>query len=207
MLIVDAHWTPKRNLVVIQCPCGLQFRHPSTRWKATCPGCHESENLRDLRNGHVRLDCAFERIGFYTTRGPYGVFSNFSPHAFQAKGERWPTSEHYFQAMKFEGTEHVDAVRNAPSPKEAARRGRQRTRPLRPDWEDVKDDVMRAALDAKFSSHPDLAEILLATCSAEIIEETRRDYYWGCGTKRTGRNMLGKLLVELREQLRQRELM
>ena len=42
-------------------------------------------------------------IEFYSTRGPYGAFSNFSPHGFELDGHWWPTSEHYFQAQKFAG--------------------------------------------------------------------------------------------------------
>lgn len=59
-------------------------------------------------------------ISFYTTRDAHGSFSNFSRHGFTLKGFWWPTSEHYFQAQKFAGTEHEEAVRRARTPKEAA---------------------------------------------------------------------------------------
>ena len=65
-----------------------------------------------------------EVIHFYSTSGEYGGFSNFSRHAITIQGKRWPTSEHYFQAQKFVGTEHEDAVRNAKTPGESARMGR-----------------------------------------------------------------------------------
>jgi hypothetical protein len=65
----------------------------------------------------------------------------------------------------------------------------------------VKDDVMRRALRAKFEQHEDICDRLLATGEATLIEKTSGDYYWGCGTKGTGRNMLGVLLMELREAL------
>src|SRR5437588_10599115 len=92
-------------------------------------------------------------IHFYSTRAEYGCFSNFSPHPVRLKGRSWPTSEHYFQAQKFAGTEHEEAVRQAKSPMIAARMGRSRQRPLRADWERVKDAIMRAAVLAKFSRH------------------------------------------------------
>lgn len=144
-------------------------------------------------------------ILFYSTRErPYGCFSNFSAHSFELDGAWWPTSEHYFQAQKFAGTPYAEQVRQAPSPKEAARLGRKRTFPLRADWEQVKDETMRRAVLRKFETHADIRAILLATGDEEIIENTTTDYYWGCGTEGNGRNMLGQLLMQVRQILRER---
>ena len=60
---------------------------------------------------------------------------------------------------------------------------------------------MRDALRAKFSQHPDLKAMLLATGTAEIIEHTANDRYWGDGGDGTGKNRLGELLMELRTAL------
>src|SRR3954465_12411640 len=109
-------------------------------------------------------------IHFYRPKEPYGEFSNFSPHPIEVDGKIWPTSEHYFQAQKFAGTEHEEAVRQAKSPMIAARMGRSRERPLRPDWEVVKDDIMRDVLCAKFTQHSNLGSLLLHTGQAELIE-------------------------------------
>jgi len=79
-------------------------------------------------------------ILFYRVSAPYGEFSNFSPHPIQLKSRRRPTSEHYFQAQKFAGTEQEESVRLAKSPMVAARMGRSRERQLRSDWETVKED-------------------------------------------------------------------
>ena len=141
-------------------------------------------------------------ILFYGTKDYYGCFSNFSPHWIELDGQSWPTTEHYFQAQKFVGTPHEEAIRLAKTPKQAAQMGRDRKRPLRADWEQVKDDVMRRAVKAKFSQHPEIREVLLGTGDAEIIENAPGDYYWGCGSRGTGKNMLGIILVEVREQLR-----
>jgi ribA/ribD-fused uncharacterized protein len=146
------------------------------------------------------------RICFYRLNEPYGEFSNFSPHPFELKGKAWPTTEHYFQAQKFAGTEHEEAVRQAKSPMIAARMGRSRERPLRPDWEAVKDDIMREALEAKFSQHPGMHSLLLETGDAELIEHTRNDSYWGDGGDGSGKNRLGHLLMELRTKLRHNSL-
>lgn len=145
-----------------------------------------------------------EQIHFYRVNERYGEFSNFAPFPIELNGRRWPTSEHYFQAQKFAGTEHEEAVRLAQSPMVAARMGRSRQRPLRADWEKVKDDIMRQALRAKFTQHPKLRSLLLDTGDAELVEHATKDHYWADGGDGTGRNMLGILLMELRAELRQR---
>src|SRR3974390_1074688 len=138
-------------------------------------------------------------IHFYRVNEPYGEFSNFSPHPFGLQGKTWPTSEHYFQAQKFAGTDQEEAIRQAKSPMIAARLGRSRSHPLRPDWEKIKDDVMREALLAKFTQNPALRWLLLSTEEEELIEHTSNDRYWGDGGDGTGKNRLGQLLMELRE--------
>ena len=82
----------------------------------------------------------------------------------------------------------------------AARMGRSRKRPLRTDWESVKDAIMHEAVLAKFTQHADLRDILLGTGDSEIVEHTENDAYWGDGGDGTGKNMLGMLLMELREK-------
>ena len=142
-------------------------------------------------------------IEFYSTTGEYGCFSNFSRHSIFLKKKRWPTSEHYFQAQKFAGEPDEEEVRTAPKPAQAASMGRDRKRPLRRDWESVKEQVMLDALRAKFTQHEELKTILLGTGDAKLIEHTVNDSYWGDGGDGTGKNRLGQLLMKLREELRQ----
>ena len=92
-------------------------------------------------------------IEFYSTTGEFGCFSNFSRHSIFIKKKRWPTTEHYFQAQKFAGEPDEEAVRMASKPAQAASMGRDRKRPLRRDWESVKERVMFDALRAKFTQH------------------------------------------------------
>ena len=142
-------------------------------------------------------------IKFYREREqPYGCFSNFSKHSFVIDGKFWQTVEHYFQAQKFPGTAQEEAIQNAPAPMFAKRMGNSRDFPLRPDWNEVKDDVMRRAVRAKFEQHEDIRAILLETGDEELIEAAPNDYYWGCGADGTGRNMLGRVLMEVRDALR-----
>jgi N-glycosidase YbiA len=141
-------------------------------------------------------------IYFYGTDDTYGSFSNFSQHGFELDGLYWTTSEHYFQAQKFVGTAHLEQIRVVKTPRDAARMGRDRKRPLRPDWEEVKDDIMRKAVLQKFETHGDIREVLLSTDDAPIVENAPRDYYWGCGKDGSGKNMLGQILMEVRAILR-----
>ncbi|MEH2070590.1 MAG: NADAR family protein [Nostoc sp.] len=141
-------------------------------------------------------------IYFYSTREQYGCFSNFSPHGFELDGLYWLTSKHYFQAQKFINTPHAEQIRLVKTPKDAARMGRERTRPLRQDWEQVKDDIMRQAVLRKFQTHVDIRDILLSTGDEEIVENSPIDFYWGCGSDGSGKNMLGKILMGVRETLR-----
>mgnify|MGYP001561045895 CR=1 FL=1 len=143
-----------------------------------------------------------DAIQFYAPSGEYGCLSNHSLHPLVLKGRTWPTSEHYFQAQKFPGTAHEEAIRLEPSSTVAAEMGRDRSKPLRADWNAVKDDLMRAAVRAKFEQHADIRAILLATGDATIVEHTGNDAYWGDGGDGSGRNMLGKILMEVRTQLR-----
>jgi len=144
-------------------------------------------------------------VRFYKTIEAYGCFSNFSRHSIVLDGKTWPTSEHYFQAQKFAGTAHEEEIRLAKTPSAAAAMGRDRARPLRPDWEQVKDDVMRRAVMAKFVQNPAARGVLLSTGDMPLIEHTVNDSYWGDGGDGSGKNMLGKILCEVRETLRKND--
>jgi len=143
-----------------------------------------------------------KEIKFYRASGIYGAFSNFSPHSVYIDSRIWPTSEHYFQAMKREDHLLQEEIRQAPTPSQAARLGRSRKHPLRPNWDKkYRDMVMLHALRCKFSQHPDLLEMLQGTGDAELIEHTSNDSYWGDGGDGSGENKLGKLLMEIRSYL------
>jgi predicted NAD-dependent protein-ADP-ribosyltransferase YbiA (DUF1768 family) len=76
-------------------------------------------------------------ITFYSPKNPFGYLSNFSRDAIEYAGEVWQTSEHAFQAMKFwpHRPDLVTATRNSPGPMEAAEMGRNRSNPIRADWD------------------------------------------------------------------------
>ncbi|MEW5860502.1 MAG: NADAR domain-containing protein [Cyanobacteriota bacterium] len=146
-------------------------------------------------------------IYFYKVDDPYGCFSNFSPHGIHLLGQDWMTVEHYYQAQKFVGTEDeplIPAIACAKTPMEAATLGRDRTRHIRPDWEQVKTQIMREAVLTKFLTHLEIQSILLSTGDRPIVEDSPTDYYWGCGVEKTGQNHLGKILMSVRQEIRQR---
>ena len=127
----------------------------------------------------------------------------------------WPTVEHFYQAQKFSGVDNqvaaeaLERIRTAGSPESAARVGRtlQRTSPelIRADWNIVKEDVMRNALRAKLTRHNLVRELLLSSRTGagamEVLEDSPCDPVWGVGRDGKGGNLLGKLLMELRDEL------
>ncbi|MGL5059124.1 MAG: NADAR family protein [Microcoleus sp.] len=146
-------------------------------------------------------------IYFYKAEGPYGCFSNFSPHEIRIDGQDWLTVEHYYQAQKFVGSADeslVAAIQCVPTPREAASLGRDPNHRVRSDWEQVKISIMREAVKIKFLTHADIQTILLGTGVREIVEDSPTDYYWGCGCDKTGENHLGKILMSVRSEISQR---
>lgn len=170
------------------------------REQAREPGCGRLASSG--RPGDTPREPMPDVIEFYSPGDPYGELSNFAPFPIKLGGKRWPTSEHYFQAQKFAGTSHEEDVRRAKKPRLAAEMGRDRKRPLRRDWESVKESVMLAALRAKFTQHDDLRALLLGTGDARLVEHTANDAYWGDGGDGSGKNRLGQILASVREELR-----
>lgn len=101
--------------------------------------------------------------------------------------------------MKTHIPEEQEMVRNLPSPRDAKFAGSHVT--LRKGWIDRRNEVMLTALRAKFTQHEDLREKLLSTGDAILHENSPWDKYWGY-VGGIGLDMLGKLLMQVREELR-----
>ena len=140
-------------------------------------------------------------IKFYYTNKDFGEFSNFAKFPVKIKNKLWPTSEHYFQAMKFESKEIQEKIRKCKRPDEAARIGRDRKLKIKKNWDSSRDNVMREVVKAKFTQYEELKTLLLSTGDAKLIEHTKNDDYWADGGDGKGKNMLGKILMEVREKL------
>ncbi len=136
-------------------------------------------------------------------QGEYFFLSNFFYSPFEFDGEIYSTVEHAFQAAKTFDTEQRQSIRLAASPAQAKQMGR--AVQLRPDWEQVKFDIMLALLRLKFSQ-ADLRQKLLDTGDSELIEgNTWGDKVWGCVLYKgqwVGQNHLGKLLMQVRADIR-----
>lgn len=147
------------------------------------------------------VDYQEEILDFYSTKSAYGEFSNFALFPIELDGKIWPSSEHYYQAHKYINEEHIEWVRLASSPYEAAKRGRDITVSKREDWAQVKDLIMEKAVFKKFQTYPVLVDLLLSTNESKIFEHTRNDCYWGDCFDRSGKNKLGLLLMKIRSEL------
>lgn len=133
-------------------------------------------------------------------RGEYFFLSNFYMRNIETVNGVFPSVEHMFMAEKSTSTEDYEMIRQSSSPKEARQIGR--IIELRSDWEDVKDEIMYEACYYKFSQHEDLRQRLLATDDKVLVEGNKwGDDYWGKCTP-NGKNVLGKILMRVREELR-----
>lgn len=148
-----------------------------------------------------------ERVCFYEQ--DFYVLSNFSAFTIVWKGLRFDTSEAVYHWEKFRAysfvpdrTELMELIRLAPSAHEAFKLAEQNKDRRRPDWDDVKVDVMRGILRAKAGQHEYVRRKLLATGDRELVENSWRDDFWGWGPNHDGKNMLGKLWMEIRAELR-----
>lgn len=136
----------------------------------------------------------------------YAFLSNFHPCQVVFDGRKYANSEAAFQAAKLADPNDRVAFEGL-SPRDAKRMGRKVE--LRPDWETVKDAVMLVILRDKFTRTPRLGEMLVETGDAVLVEGNYwHDNYWGdCSCPRCrlkpGKNKLGKLLMQVRDEIRE----
>ena len=148
-----------------------------------------------------------------TTEGPvkfyvklvneYRGFTTFAPSPIVIGGKRYPTLEHYVQAMKFPGDPMwQEAIRVSPDPKKARQLGTDPAHTVRPDWDTVKEAVMLEGLREKFRQNRGLLDLLKATGARPLIEASP-DPFWGEGRTGKGKNRYGKLLEQVRTELKE----
>jgi ribA/ribD-fused uncharacterized protein len=148
-----------------------------------------------------------DEIHFYrANEKPYGVFSNLCKRTVTFEGVEYPTSEHAYQAGKARKEAVKKWLMDAPSPSLLAMAAHGLyVWDIAPDWSKIKFDRMRGVLYAKFTQHEDLHALLLSTGDARLVEVATVDNavnrLWG-EVNGVGKNMLGVLLMELREKLR-----
>lgn len=169
-------------------------------WNACYRAMRESEPTEAQIECHG-LDTP-ERVCFYEQ--DFYVLSNFSSFSVQWRGHRYPTSEHVYHVEKFRNYrgDIADMIAFAPSAHEAFKIAERHKADRRPDWDEIKVEVMREILRAKAMQHEYVRRKLLATGDRELVENSWRDDFWGWGPNRNGQNMLGKLWMEVRAELR-----
>lgn len=146
------------------------------------------------------MNVAMDKIIF--EENPYHCFSNFSAHAIDWKGIRFPTTEHVYHWERFVGEDDLQAlIIGAKSPREAWRIAQENKEKQLLDWNDKKVLVMKNILTEKLRQHTEIQTILKQTGSAEIIKNVSTDAFWGCGAGGNGENMMGKMWMELREEM------
>ena len=135
-----------------------------------------------------------------TFKGEHGWLSNFAPCEVLLDLEFYPNVEAAYQASKTVDKQQRKAIREAKTPGDAKRLGKQVA--LRPDWEQIKIMIMYDLLCQKFHS-PGYAAKLLGTGSELLIEgNTWGDTFWGqCGGR--GFNILGQLIMIIRNDMQE----
>jgi N-glycosidase YbiA len=131
-----------------------------------------------------------------------GILSPLFPSKFTLDGKEWQTPEHYYQAQKTTDLALAEQIRTASTTDDAIVLGRKV--PLRDNWDKMRPDVMLRALDAQFTQFQSLGGLLLSLTKNEKIHFPTKDAYWGIGADGTGKNMLGKVFMELRKRLQKR---
>ena len=134
-------------------------------------------------------------------RGQYHFLSNFYPAEIQFEGLTYPDVEHAYQSAKTTDMAVRRRIAAEPTPADAKRAGE--SFPPRPDWPQIKFDVMLQCVRYKFTHHPELAQQLQTTGNAYLEEgNTWNDRIWG-GYQGQGENHLGKILMQVRAELQQ----
>jgi len=143
-----------------------------------------------------------QAIEFNSKSEAFSELSNFYGAPFTVGGKSYPTVEHFFQSQKFSGDPMLqEKIRAAKTPVGAKRMGQAKSEHFRPDWEEVKEQVMLEGLKAKFTQNPEVAALLRSTGTAALYEKMPRDSYWGTGPNGCGRNRMGRLLEQVRKEL------
>jgi hypothetical protein len=129
--------------------------------------------------------------------------SSYSKLEFELDGAQWPSVEHYYQGMKFEEGELRESIRSADHPENAAKIAKANKGKVREDWAQIREVMMTRAVYIKCRTHESVTNALLAIDEQEIVESSQYDYFWGCGRDGRGQNAFGKVLMAVREKLKE----
>lgn len=141
--------------------------------------------------------------------------SNFSAFRLYWRSLDFDTSEHAYHWEKFRHVEQVDPthivckrcevqyqIQRMRSAHAAFKYAEDQRELVAPRWGEIRVAVMRCILSTKAYQHEYVRRKLLETGNRELIEDSWRDGFWGWGEEGTGQNMLGKLWMEIRAELK-----
>lgn len=121
------------------------------------------------------------------------------------------TSEALYQACRFPHRPEIqDVIIKQKSPMTAKMKSKPHRRDSRPDWDQVRVSIMRWCLRVKLAQNwIAFSELLLETADLPIVEQSRKDDFWGAKPidedTLVGMNVLGRLLMELREEVKRED--
>ena len=142
-----------------------------------------------------------EKVLFWNDEGDYAFLSNFSIFPLMYDGILWPTTEHAYQATKFDDQGTKDKILNAKFPIEAFNIGRDPKNTLKKDWFEIRVKVMEDIVSEKIKQYSMIHKKLTETGDREIIEASPIDSFWGWGPDKNGENNLGKIWMKLRAEI------
>ena len=161
---------------------------------------HQDRNTRSYIRENV--------IVFKKTNEKFGGLSNMSTaYPLTLNGREIRTSEALYQACRFPNHPDVqEMIFEQKSPMTAKMKSKPHRKNTRDDWISVRVNIMRWCLRVKLACNwLDFGELLLSTENKSIVEESSKDSFWGAKSQDNqleGQNVLGRLLMELREELK-----
>ncbi|WP_397399888.1 NADAR family protein [Phenylobacterium sp.] len=168
-----------------------------------------SQDELKMSEAEIRRYRRDEVIAFRKTGDAFGGLSNMAPgFPIFMLGQRIRTAEALYQSCRFPHLPQVQRmILNETSPMTAKMRSKPYRDKSRPDWNEVRVPVMKWCLRAKLAANwRNFSELLLESGDRPIVEDSRKDDFWGAKSTAEGwlegRNVLGRLLMELREKLK-----
>ncbi|HEX3568141.1 MAG TPA: NADAR family protein [Candidatus Saccharimonadales bacterium] len=147
------------------------------------------------------LDVSGEVAGFYPRE--FSVFDNFASFQVEWRERLWSTSEHAYQAAHFFDTDPdlAEDIFSARSAHDAYKLAKSNADKAPENWPDIKEGIMLDICRHKLLQHAYIQRKLRQTGEALIVEDSPVDSFWGWGPDRQGSNTLGKIWMQLRDEL------
>jgi len=142
-----------------------------------------------------------DTVYFFATA--FDPLNNWSGHAVKIWSKTFPTLEHGYHYRKYSETAPQVAaeILAAPSAWATMQIDRKHHEKRRKDWEEVKVEIMTELMRAKVAQNEDVRACLLATGGKQLVKNSPFDEFWGSGAKGTGKNMVGEIFMQIRNEL------